>query len=163
MQEAVQRQVCSLGSGPVFLPGKFHGMVGYSPWGCKELDTSEHTHTFFGLQRVSNMDQPLNLCRTEPWSQPDPDKSAGFPADAIEWKFTGKENRQVYKQMGQYRTNQEDYSTAWEYWPTKYGIWTTGWQIWHFYFVPEDRDKKTQLLRIRIHSAVDIAILKKIK
>ena len=28
----------------VFLPGKFHGqrrLVGYSPWGCKELDTTE--------------------------------------------------------------------------------------------------------------------------
>ena len=29
---------------PVFLPGKSHGqrsMVGYSPWGCKESDTTE--------------------------------------------------------------------------------------------------------------------------
>ena len=29
---------------PVFWPGKFHGqrsLVGYSPWGCKELDTTE--------------------------------------------------------------------------------------------------------------------------
>ena len=29
----------------VFLPGKFHGqrsLVGYNPWGCKELDTTEH-------------------------------------------------------------------------------------------------------------------------
>ena len=29
---------------PVFLPGEFHGqrsLVGYSPWGCKELDTTE--------------------------------------------------------------------------------------------------------------------------
>ena len=29
---------------PVFLPGKFHGwwnLVGYSPWGCKESDTTE--------------------------------------------------------------------------------------------------------------------------
>ena len=29
---------------PVFLPGKFHGqrsLAGYSPWGCKELDTTE--------------------------------------------------------------------------------------------------------------------------
>ena len=29
---------------PVFLPGKFHGqrsLVGYGPWGCKELDTTE--------------------------------------------------------------------------------------------------------------------------
>ena len=34
---------------PVFLPGKFHGqrsLAGYSPWGCKESDTTEHsTHT----------------------------------------------------------------------------------------------------------------------
>ena len=36
---------------PVFLPGKLHGqrnLVGYSPWGHKELDTTEvteHTHT----------------------------------------------------------------------------------------------------------------------
>ena len=29
---------------PVFLPGKFHGqwsLAGYSPWGRKELDTTE--------------------------------------------------------------------------------------------------------------------------
>ena len=29
---------------PVFLPGKFHrqrNLAGYSPWGCKELDTTE--------------------------------------------------------------------------------------------------------------------------
>ena len=36
---------------PVFLPGEFHGqrsLVGYSPWGHKESDTTEqltHTHT----------------------------------------------------------------------------------------------------------------------
>ena len=33
---------------PVFLTGKFHGqrsLVSYSPWGCKESDTAEHTHT----------------------------------------------------------------------------------------------------------------------
>ena len=32
---------------PVFLPGKFHGLrslVGYSSWGCKELDTTEQLH-----------------------------------------------------------------------------------------------------------------------
>ena len=32
----------------VFLPGKPHGqrsLAGYSPWGCKESDTTEHTHT----------------------------------------------------------------------------------------------------------------------
>ena len=33
-------------STPVFLPGKVHGqgsLVGFSPWGCKESDTTEHT------------------------------------------------------------------------------------------------------------------------
>ena len=33
---------------PVFLPGESHGqrsLVGYSPWGRKESDTAEHTHT----------------------------------------------------------------------------------------------------------------------
>ena len=35
---------------PVFLPGKFHGqrsLAGYSPWGCKELDATEHAHITF--------------------------------------------------------------------------------------------------------------------
>ena len=36
---------------PVFLPGKFHGqrsLAGYSPWGCRKLDTTEQvsTHTY---------------------------------------------------------------------------------------------------------------------
>ena len=33
----------------VFLPGKFHGqksLPGYSPWGRKELDMTEHTHNY---------------------------------------------------------------------------------------------------------------------
>jgi len=32
---------------PGLLPGKFHGwrsLVGYSPWGCKESDTTERLH-----------------------------------------------------------------------------------------------------------------------
>ena len=32
---------------PVFLPGEFQGqrsLVGYSPWGCKESDTTEQLH-----------------------------------------------------------------------------------------------------------------------
>ena len=35
---------------PGFLPGKSHGwsLVGYSPWGCKELDTTERRHLGFG-------------------------------------------------------------------------------------------------------------------
>ena len=33
------------------LAGKFHGwrsLMGYSPWGCKELDTTEQLHWFTG-------------------------------------------------------------------------------------------------------------------
>ena len=37
---------------PVFLPGEFHGqrsLVGYSPWGCKESDTTEQLSTWLAL------------------------------------------------------------------------------------------------------------------
>ena len=43
------------GNPPVFLPGKFHGqrnLEGCSPWGCKESDTTEHSHFHF-LKSVS--------------------------------------------------------------------------------------------------------------
>ena len=46
---------------PEFLPGEAHrqrSLVGCSPWGCKELDTTEcthtHTHTHTHTQLVSN-------------------------------------------------------------------------------------------------------------
>ena len=35
---------------PGLLPGKFQGqisLVGYSPWGCKELDMTEQLHFMF--------------------------------------------------------------------------------------------------------------------
>ena len=37
---------------PVLLPGKFHGprsLVGYSPWGRKESDTTERLHFHFSV------------------------------------------------------------------------------------------------------------------
>ena len=42
---------------PVFLPGKLYGqrsLVGYSPWGCKESDTTEQLHFHF-LVRNTNI------------------------------------------------------------------------------------------------------------
>ena len=42
---------------PVLLPEKFHGQrspEGYSPWGCKELDMTEHTHTHTHTHRVTH-------------------------------------------------------------------------------------------------------------
>ena len=41
---------------PVFLPGEFYGqrsLVGYSPWGCKELDMTERLTNTSGL--VTNL------------------------------------------------------------------------------------------------------------
>ena len=40
---------------PVFLPGEPHGrrsLVGYSPWGRKELDTTEQTHTYISVEAL---------------------------------------------------------------------------------------------------------------
>jgi len=42
---------------PVFLPEKFHrqrSLVCYSPWGCKEVDTNEHTdtHIMYKINRL---------------------------------------------------------------------------------------------------------------
>ena len=40
---------------PVFLPGEFHGqrsLVGYSPWGHKESDMTEHAHTLPGSSEI---------------------------------------------------------------------------------------------------------------
>ena len=61
MQETQETWVQSLGQEdpleeemeptPVFLPGKFHGwrsLEDYSPWGHKESDMTEHTHTLSG-------------------------------------------------------------------------------------------------------------------
>ena len=55
----------------VLLPGKSHGLrslVGYSPWGCKELDTTErlhfpslHTVKGFGIDNKAEIDVYLEL------------------------------------------------------------------------------------------------------
>ena len=52
---------------PVFLPGKFHeqrSLVGYSPWGCKELNMTEQTqqHTFVTMM----LSKAATLCSSEP-------------------------------------------------------------------------------------------------
>ena len=58
---------------PVFLPGKSHGwssLVGYSPWGCKESDTTEQLHftslqysfkSFYGLRWLSLFQRYLKM------------------------------------------------------------------------------------------------------
>ena len=59
-----------MAASPVFLPGKSHGprsLAGYSPWGHKESDTTEythtltHTHTHFQRLWLEQWDQFLTL------------------------------------------------------------------------------------------------------
>ena len=43
-EDALEKEMAAT---PVFLPGKSHGsrsLVGYRPWGRKELDTTERLH-----------------------------------------------------------------------------------------------------------------------
>ena len=47
-----------------FLPGKSHGqrsLVGYSPWGCKESDTTERLHFSLHLSCIYLYNSPLTL------------------------------------------------------------------------------------------------------
>ena len=42
---------------PVFLPGEAHGqssLAGYSPWGCKKSDATEHTYSHPNSIKTSN-------------------------------------------------------------------------------------------------------------
>ena len=54
---------------PVLLPGKFHGwriLVGYSPWGLKELDTTEQLHIIdidLKIQLFSTKSDIKELCK----------------------------------------------------------------------------------------------------
>ena len=49
-ESKTEKATCSPMFTPVFFPGEFHvqrSLMGPSPWGCKELDTTEvtlHTH-----------------------------------------------------------------------------------------------------------------------
>ena len=42
---------------PVFLPGRSHeqrSLAGYSPWGCKDSDTTEHIHiSIVGFRKIT--------------------------------------------------------------------------------------------------------------
>ena len=54
---------------PVLLPGESHGgrsLVGYSPWGRKESDTTERLHFHFSLKgRPEQLQQRKNRTGTE--------------------------------------------------------------------------------------------------
>ena len=46
-EDSLEEEMASY-STPVFLPGESRGqrsLAGSNPWGCKELDMTEHTHS----------------------------------------------------------------------------------------------------------------------
>ena len=52
------------GNSLLFLPGKFHGqrsLVGYSPWGHKESDMTEHTEQHSNVKVTQTFLEKMNI------------------------------------------------------------------------------------------------------
>ena len=90
---------------PVILLGRFHGLrslVGYSPWGCKDLDTTEQLHSHHsGIIWASLVAQMVkNLpAMQETWISPmgwkDPSLGQEDPLEkgmAYPLQYSGREN-----------------------------------------------------------------------
>ena len=78
---------------PIFLPGKFHrqrSTVGYSPWGCKESDTTEQL-SIYAHARVRVHTHTQNLKSTE----------ENLQLSAFQSKFSKKEVRGLLSGVGQ--------------------------------------------------------------
>ena len=70
---------------PVLLPGKSHGwrsLVGYSPWGCKESDTTERLHFHFHFEVAQSCP---TLCDPMDYSLPGSSIHGIFQARILEW------------------------------------------------------------------------------
>ena len=66
---------------PVLLPGKSHGqrsLVGYSPWGCKELDMTERLHFDFSLSCIG--EEMATHSSVLAWRIPGTGKPGGLPS-----------------------------------------------------------------------------------
>ena len=78
---------------PVFLPGKSHGqrsLVGYCPWGRKELDTTEQQHFYIGLPDIS--DGKESACNVGnqgsiPGLGRSPEEGKGYPSSILAWRI----------------------------------------------------------------------------
>ena len=67
---------------PVLLPGKSHGrrsLVGYSPWGCQELDTTEPLHFHFSLSCIGEGNGNPLQCSLA-WRIPATGEPGGLPS-----------------------------------------------------------------------------------
>ena len=53
---------------PIFLPGKFHGqrsLAGYSPWGHKESDATQHAGTHHKMEKTLSLYHEIFLRERE--------------------------------------------------------------------------------------------------
>ena len=98
---------------PVFLRGKLHGqrsLVGYHPWGHKELDMTEHTHTHthiiivargvphtsVGKESTCNAEDLFDSCvRKIPWRRKQQSTPVFLPAE-----FHGQKRLAGYSPLG---------------------------------------------------------------
>ena len=75
---------------PVFLPGESHGqrnLVGYGPWGHKELETTEQLSMYWIW--ISNLYFKINMSKTKPffWSVVDLQYCISFRYSAMWFSF----------------------------------------------------------------------------
>ena len=97
-------------STPVLLPGKSHGqrsLVGYSPWGRKESDTTEQLH--FHFHNVGDLG--LLLGREEPL-----EKEMATHSSTLAWKIPWREDPGRLHFMGSQRVR--------HYWGSSFTFWS---------------------------------------
>ena len=110
-------------STPVLLPGKSHGernLVGYSPWGCKELDTTEQLHflSFTFVSLTSLVAQMVKRLPTmwDTWvqslGQEDLlEKEMATHSSILAWKIPWREEPGRLQSMGSQRVG-HDWATS---------------------------------------------------
>ena len=95
---------------PVFLPGNYHGersLVGYSPWGCKELDTTEATESFPGGasgKEPTCQCMRLKKCWFDPPDQEDPlEGGVATHSSVLAWRIPWTEEPVRLQSIGSHR------------------------------------------------------------
>ena len=98
---------------PVLLPGKSHGqrsMVGHSPWGCKESDTTERLHfalTSLVAQTVKRLPAVWDT-QVRPLGWEDPvEKEMATHSSILAWKIPWTEGPGRLQSMGSQRVGQD--------------------------------------------------------
>ena len=101
---------------PVLLPGKSHGwrsLLGYSPWGCKELDTTEQLHFHFSLCQWKNHG-------FDPWVGNPLEEGMATHFSTLAWRILWTEEPGRLRSMGSQRVRHN--------WATSLSLFTFIWE-----------------------------------